>query len=75
MYTARTKAKQAVNVSGGLIHAHTAYRDPRLAALSPEELQALDSLTKKLALPAPDAPQNQIESKPAIEMSDTASEP
>jgi hypothetical protein len=25
----------------------------------PEELQALDALTKKLALPAPDAPQEQ----------------
>jgi hypothetical protein len=30
-----------------------------LAALSPEELQALDMLTKKLALPAPDGPQEQ----------------
>jgi hypothetical protein len=27
---------------------------PRLAALSPEELQALDALSKKLALPVPD---------------------
>jgi len=33
------KAKQAVEVSGGLLHAHTAYRDPKLAALSQEELQ------------------------------------
>jgi len=47
------KPRQAVEVSGGIVHAHTVYRDPRLAALSPEELQALDALTKKLALPAP----------------------
>ena len=32
------KAKQAVQVSGALLHAHTAYRDPKLAKLSPEEL-------------------------------------
>jgi hypothetical protein len=62
------KAKQAVQVSGGLLHAHTVYRDPLLAALSPEELKALDGLTRKLALPAPDGPHNQIESKPAIEV-------
>jgi len=60
------KARQAINVSGGLIHAHTAYRDPKLAALSQEELEALDALTKKLALPvlaeaSPDGPQNQAE--------------
>ncbi len=64
------KAKQAVQVSGGLLHAHTVYRDPLLAALSPEELKALDGLTRKLALPAPDGPHNQIESKPAVEMID-----
>jgi hypothetical protein len=40
---------------------------PLLAALSQEELEALDGITRKLALPAPDTPQNQIESKPAIE--------
>jgi hypothetical protein len=60
------KPRQAVDVSGGIVHAHTVYRDPRLAALSPEELQLLDALTKKLALPAPDSPQNQIESKPDL---------
>jgi len=27
--------------------AHMAYRDPRLAALSQEEIQALDAITKK----------------------------
>lgn len=68
------KAKQAVQVSGGLLHAHTAYRDPLLAALSPEELKALDGLTRKLALPAPDSPHNQIESKPAIEAIDVVSD-
>jgi hypothetical protein len=68
------KAKQAVNVTGGLFHAHTAYRDPLLAALSQEELNALDSITRKLSLPvsdvAPDAPHNQIESNRAMEVSD-----
>lgn len=68
------KAKQAIEVAGGLLHAHTVYRDPMLAALSPEELQALDGLTRKLALPSPDAPHNQIESKPAIEAEVLASE-
>ena len=53
------KPRQAVEVSGGIVHAHTAYRDPKLAALSLEELQSLDSITKKLALPAPDVPQEQ----------------
>ena len=33
------KAKRAVEVSGGLLHADAAYRDPKLAALSQEELQ------------------------------------
>jgi hypothetical protein len=42
--------------------------DPKLAALSQEELVALDALTRKLALPSPDACENQIESKPAIEL-------
>jgi hypothetical protein len=69
------KAKQAVEVSGGPLHAHTAYRDPRLAALSPEELQSLDALTRKLALPAPDGPQNKIESNTAIEEVEVESEP
>jgi hypothetical protein len=43
-----------------------------LASLSDEEVQLLDGITKKLTAPAvlhasPDARQNQIESKPAIE--------
>jgi hypothetical protein len=40
-------------------------RNTDLIRLSPEELQALDAIARKLALPAPDGPQNQIESKPA----------
>ena len=56
------KAKQAVDISGGIVHAHTVYRNPQLAALSLEELQALDDITKKLALPAPDGPQNHTKS-------------
>jgi hypothetical protein len=69
------RPKQAVEVAGGIIHAHTVYRDPLLAALSPEELKALDALTRQLALPAPDTPHNQIESKPAIEVIDVESAP
>ena len=59
---------QNVNVAGGLLHAH-AWRP--LATLTDEEVQQLDAITKKLSAPVsnalPDAPQNQIESKPAIE--------
>jgi len=61
------KPKQQVDVSGGLMHAHTVYRDPRLANLSAEELASLDSLTRKLVTTAQDGPHNQIESKPEIE--------
>ena len=68
------KAKQAVQVSGALLHAHAAYRDPKLASLSPEELTNLDALTKKLALPSPDASQNQIESNTAPEAIEVESE-
>lgn len=59
---------QDVRHSGGVLHAHTVWRP--LAALSDEEVQALDAITKKLVAPAnasPDAHQNQIESKPALE--------
>jgi hypothetical protein len=69
------KAKQVVEVSGGLLHAHTTYRDPQLAALSQEEIQQLDAITRKLLIPAQDAPQNQIESKPAIETADAVEFP
>jgi len=68
------KAKQAVQVSGALLHAHTPYRDPKLAKLSQEELTALDALTRKLALPSPDASQNQTESNTAIEAVEMESE-
>ena len=39
------KPKQAVNLSGGVVHGHTVYRNPVLAALSMEEL---DHLTPSL---------------------------
>jgi len=60
---------QNVSLSGGLVHAHMAWGS--LASLSDEEMQTLDAITKKLVAPAanasPDAHQNQIESKPALE--------
>jgi hypothetical protein len=68
------KPKQAADFSGGIVHAHTVYRDPKLAALSNEELAALDAISKKLALPAPDGPQNQIESNTAFEAVEVESE-
>ena len=74
------KPKQEIGVSGGLLHAHT--RDPRLAAMPKEALEALakayDDVLVKYPLPAlnvaQDAPQNQIDSKPAIEAEVVASE-
>jgi hypothetical protein len=68
------KPKQAVAVSGELLHAHTVYRDPVLAGLSDEELQALNALSRKLALPSLDAPQNQLESTIAVEAVEVESE-
>jgi hypothetical protein len=67
------KPKQDVNVSGGLLHAHT--RDPRLVALPKEALEemarAYDAILAKHTLPvldvSQDGPQNQIEIKHAIE--------
>jgi hypothetical protein len=60
---------QNVSLSGGLVHAHTAWRP--LASLNDDEVEMLDKLTRKLSQPVPDtsqdAHQNQIESKPAIE--------
>jgi hypothetical protein len=53
-----------------MVHAHTVWRP--LADLTDDEMAFLDKVTKKLSAPAaseasPDGPQNQIESKPAIE--------
>ena len=67
------KPKQDIGLSGGIVHAHV--RDPRLAALSKEELDELASAYDKIllkhstpVLDAPqDGPQNQIESSAAIE--------
>ncbi len=60
---------QNVQLTGSMLHAHTIWRP--LETLTDEELRLLDSVTKKLTAPvsnaAPDAPQNQTESKPAIE--------
>jgi hypothetical protein len=67
---------QDVRHSGGVLHVHTVWRP--LASLSDEEVAALDAIKKKLAQPvsnaSPNAPQNQIESKPAIEAEVVASE-
>ena len=68
------KAKQAVDVSGAILHAHATYRNPQLAALSLEELQALDNITKKLTLPAPDGPHNQTKSDAATNAIDVECE-
>jgi hypothetical protein len=38
-----------------------------LARLSPEEIQFLNAIARKLGAPAPDTQQNQIESNTAIE--------
>ena len=71
------RPKQDVNISGGLVHAHT--RDPRLAALPQEALlemqRAYDDITLKY-LPdvSLDGVQNQTESMPAIEAAEMASE-
>ena len=59
------KPKQDVSVSGGLVHAHT--RDPLLASLPKEALEALarsyDEVLAKHALAAPqDGPHNQTKS-------------
>jgi hypothetical protein len=67
---------QNVQLSGGVLHAHTVWRP--LSALNDEEIALLDKLTKKLSAPAsdtsPDAPQNQIESNRAIEVEVVQSE-
>jgi hypothetical protein len=59
------RPSQNLNLSGGLVHAHTTWRP--LASLSDEEVQTLDAITKKLTGPtaSQDAHQNQTESKPA----------
>ena len=67
------KPKQDLSVTGGVIHAHV--RDPLLASLPKEALEALarsyDDVLAKYAKPvldvSQDGPQNQIESNTAIE--------
>ena len=67
---------QNVSLSGGVLHAHAAWRP--LASLSDDEMEMLDKLTKKLAGPvlhaSPNAPQNHTESNTAIEAEVLASE-
>jgi hypothetical protein len=74
--TTMGRPAQNVSLSGGVLHAHTVWRP--LSALNDEEIALLDKLTKKLSAPAsnasPDAHQNQIESKPALEAVPMASE-
>jgi hypothetical protein len=68
------KPKQDLSVTGGVVHAHV--RDPLLAALPKDALEALsrsyDDVLAKYAKPvldvSQDGLQNQIESKPAIEV-------
>ena len=58
-----------LQLSGGVLPAHTVWRP--LASLTDEEMSYLDAITKTLTAPvshSPDAPQNQIESKPGIEV-------
>jgi hypothetical protein len=43
------------------------FRAGDLARLSPDELRTLQAIAQKLAVPAPDASRNQIESNTAIE--------
>lgn len=62
------RTAQNVQLSGGLLHAHTVWRP--LADLTDAEVQMLDTITKKLTTgsdASQNAPQNQIESKPATE--------
>jgi hypothetical protein len=60
---------QNMNVSGNMLHTHTVWRP--LASLDDNEVALFDKLTRKLSQPvldaSPDGPQNQIESKPAVE--------
>lgn len=59
---------QNLNVSGGMLHSHTVWRP--LATLSNDEIEQLDAISKKLN-GLPDSPQNQIESEPDIETTET----
>jgi hypothetical protein len=68
----------ASSVSGGIVHAHT--RDPFLASLPKEALEALartydELLAKHVQNASQDGPQNQIESKLAIEAEVVESDP
>ena len=47
------------------------YRDPRLVALSQEELKQLDSLTQKLALPEAPLVEEPVEAEAEVEIEET----
>lgn len=69
------KPKQDIGISGGVVHAHV--RDPHLASLPKEALEALacayDDVLSRYALPAAeDGPQNQKESVPQTQTVETA---
>ena len=68
---------QAVSVSGAVVHAH--WTPGKYSHLTDEEFAKLAELSAKALNPAvsaalPDAPQNQTESKPAIEVVDVESD-
>jgi hypothetical protein len=64
------KPKQDVGVSGSIAHAHV-WRPLADFNLTDEELHVIDAVQRKMLPPvsnaSPDAPYNQIESKPALE--------
>ncbi len=74
--TTMGRPAQNVSLSGGLVHAHTAWRP--LASLNDDEVEMLDKLTRKLSQPvldaSPNGPHNQSNSKPCIEASGTVSD-
>ena len=69
---------QNLNVSGGLMHAHTAWRP--LSTLSDAEIEQLDAISKKLLVPpgqnaSQNGLHNQKESNTAIEAVEVEAEP
>jgi hypothetical protein len=48
---AEGKPSISIDMSARVLHAHTVYRDPKLAKLTEEELKQLDVLTRKLLAP------------------------
>jgi hypothetical protein len=67
---AEGKPAQNVNVSGGVLHAHTAYRP--LATLTDEEVEQLAAIRKRLSGPAADEDAITVESAPSSSPDSTA---